>query len=107
MAVNTLAAATVAAAVALTGPSLVRVSHGDPFAACTAGGTPNSVLYPGAEVEPDVAVDPGRPDRIIGVWQQDRWDDGGAHGIGVTYSADGGRTFAPTVLPVNSCAPGG
>jgi hypothetical protein len=107
MAVNTFAAATLAAVVTMTGPSLVRVSLGDPFAACTAGSTPTSVLYPGAEVEPDIAVDPGRPDRIIGVWQQDRWNDGGAHGIGVTSSANGGRTFTETVLPVSSCAPGG
>jgi hypothetical protein len=107
MVITHTAAATAAVALTLAAPSLVRVSQGDPFAACTVGGTASSVLNPGAEVEPDVAVDPGNPDRVVGMWQQDRWNDGGAHGIGVTYSGNGGRTFAETVLPVNSCAPGG
>ncbi|HKT06223.1 MAG TPA: sialidase family protein [Rugosimonospora sp.] len=89
------------------GTALVRVSPGDPFAACTIGGVASSVLYPGAEVEPDLAVDRWYPGRAVGVWQQDRWNDGGAHGIGVAWTADGGRTFGETVLPVDACAPGG
>jgi len=90
-----------------SGPGLTRVSHGDPYAACTAGGTPGSVVNPGAEVEPSVAVDPAHPNRIVGVWQQDRWNDGGAHGIAGTVSTDGGRTFNEITVPVNACAPGG
>ena len=93
------------AAGAVPGPT--RVSHGDPYAACTAGATPDSVLNPGAEVEPSVAVDPRHPGRIAGVWQQDRWNDGGSHGIAGTVSSDGGRTFTEVTLPVSSCAPGG
>jgi hypothetical protein len=86
---------------------LTQVSHGDPYAACTIGGTPTSVLYPGAEVEPNLAVDPAHPAHIVGMWQQDRWNDGGAHGIGVTFSTDGGRSFTEGTLPASRCAPGG
>lgn len=108
-----VAAATVVITVLATGQSaeaaggLVRVSHGDPFAACTVGATPDSVLNPGAEVEPSVAVDPWHPGRIAGLWQQDRWSNGGAHGIAGTVSSDGGRTFTEVTLPVSTCAPGG
>ncbi len=88
-----------------TGPALTRVSRGDPYAACTLGATANSVLNPGAEVEPTVSV--ARDGRhIIGVWQQDRWNNGGAHGIAGTYSTDG-HTFTEFTLPVSGCAPGG
>jgi hypothetical protein len=85
----------------------VRVSIGDPFAACTIGGTPDSVGFPAAEVEPDLAVDPHRPSRLVGAFQQDRWNNGGAKGVGVVYSSDGGRHFTETTMPVSSCAPGG
>ena len=93
------------AAGAATG--LTKASHGDPYAACTVGATPDSVLNPGAEVEPSVAVDQHHPGRIAGLWQQDRWNDGGSHGIAGTVSSDGGRTFTEITLPVSSCAPGG
>src|SRR5439155_18767338 len=61
----------------------------------------------GAEEEPQIAIDSFRPNRVVGAWQQDRWSDGGAHGIAVGYSSNGGRSFGETVLPVSTCAPGG
>jgi hypothetical protein len=84
----------------------VRVSVGDPFAGCTVGGD-GSVGFPSGEVEPDVAVDPSRPSRVIGAFQQDRWIDGGAKGISAVHSSDGGRTFAENTWPVSGCARGG
>jgi hypothetical protein len=87
--------------------TLVQVSHGSPFANCTIGATPNSVLYPGAEVEPSVATNRFLPGEVVGVWQQDRWSDGGAHGLVAGYSRNGGRTFAEVPWPVSRCAPGG
>ena len=84
--------------------TLTRVSKGDPFAGCTVGGTPTSVLYPGAEVEPSVTTDRSR---IIGVWQQDRWSDGGALGLVSAFSADGGDAFRSVPWPVSRCARGG
>jgi hypothetical protein len=94
------------AAAGTPGSSVHRVSRGDPFASCTLGGDATGVNYPGAEVEPNVAVDPGHPGRVIGVFQQDRWSDGGARGLSAVYSANG-RDFAETTLPFSACAPGG
>ena len=85
----------------------VQVSHGSPFAGCTVGAAPGSVNYPGAEVEPSVTADRARPAVVVGAWQQDRWSDGGAHGLVAGYSRDGGRTFAEVPWPVSRCAPGG
>ena len=115
------AAATTAAALLVTtalasGPAraaperaaaLVRVSTGDPFATCTIGAGPGAVNFPGAEVEPDLTVDPRRPNRLVAAFQQDRWNDGGAHGITAAHSADGGRHFTEVPWPVSRCAPGG
>src|SRR5947207_6882125 len=88
-------------------PHPVRVSGPSPYAACTIGGTPTSTLFPGAEVEPSVTTDARRPSRVAGVWQQDRWSDGGAHGIAGGFSTDGGRHFREFTWPVSRCAPGG
>lgn len=89
---------------ALAAPSLVLVSGPSPFASCVNAGEPGTV-YVNAEVEPDVAVNPANPDNIIGVWQQDRWNNGGAHGLVAGFSANGGKTWGETTLPFSSCAP--
>src|SRR5262249_13031285 len=41
-----------------------------------------------------------------GLWHQDRWSNGGAHGIGVGVSKNGGTTWSDSTLPVDFCAPG-
>jgi hypothetical protein len=94
------------AAAGTPGGGVHRVSRGDPFAGCTLGGDSTGIVYPGAEVEPDVSVDPRNPGRVIGVFQQDRWSDGAARGLSAVYSANG-RDFAETTLPFSACAPGG
>ncbi len=93
------AASTVGQLVTVTGPS--------PFADCTVGGGPGAVVYTNAEVEPYVAINPAKPQNIIGAWQQDRWNDGGAHGLVAGYSNNGGQTWASVPLPFSKCAPGG
>lgn len=82
------------------------ISPGDPFAGCTIGAAGGSVANPSAEVEPWVAADRHDPRRAIGVFQQDRWSDGGAKGL-VASSTRDGRHFAESTLPFSSCAPGG
>jgi BNR repeat-like domain len=96
-----------AVAGAATVAPLVLVSGPSPYAGCTIGATPSSVLYANAEVEPWVAVNPANPSNIIGVWQQDRWSDGGARGLVAGFSTDGGATWGETTLPFSSCARGG
>ena len=57
-----------------------------------------------AEVEPYIAVNPTNSNKLIGVWQQDRWDNGGAHGLVAGSSFDGGKTWSETPLPFSACA---
>jgi hypothetical protein len=59
--------------------------------------------YLSSEVEPQVAVDPTNPARLVGVWQQDRWSDGGAHGLVAGYSTNGGTTWAISPQPFSVC----
>jgi hypothetical protein len=86
-----------AAPVLVSGPSL--------FSACTIGGP--GFNYVNAEVEPWIASNPTNPTNLIGVWQQDRWDNGGAHGLVARSSTDGGFTWgSPAPLPFSACAGG-
>jgi hypothetical protein len=52
-----------------------------------------SKLYPDSEVEPYITADPTRPGHLIGVVQQDRWNDGGANGATTVVSTNGGATW--------------
>ena len=85
---------------------LVLVSGPSPYASCTIGDTSSSTNSVNAEVEPYVAVNPTNHSNIIGVWQQDRWNDGGAHGLVAGFSTDGGLTWSETPLPFSACANG-
>src|SRR2546422_1867369 len=84
----------------------VTVSGPSPFAACTAGGTSTSTNYPEAEVEPLVAVNPTNSSNIVGVFQQDRWSDGGAHGLVAASSIDGGASWSSSFAPFSTCSGG-
>jgi hypothetical protein len=56
--------------------------------------------YPSGEEEPQVAVSGAF---MIAMYHQDRWSNGGAHGIGVGASTDGGATWSQTVFPDDMC----
>ncbi|MCW3015224.1 MAG: hypothetical protein JWO02_2316 [Solirubrobacterales bacterium] len=86
-----MAASPAAAAVS----PLVQVTGASPFAIGCAGPghDPTGRVYENAEVEPWVAVDRADPDHIAGAWQQDRWSDGGAHGLAASTSIDGGASW--------------
>ncbi|GGN96199.1 hypothetical protein GCM10011579_097370 [Streptomyces albiflavescens] len=89
------------------GRPLDKVSFGDPYADCTIGArSPDSVVYPGTEVEPYLSVDPRNPKRVVTVFQQDRWSDGAARGLVASWTRDG-HAFHESTLPFSSCAPGG
>ncbi|MCA4131649.1 sialidase family protein [Arthrobacter sp. M4] len=92
-------AATLNPVVVASGPS--------PFSSCTLGSAPGAVIYPNAEVEPWVAVNPANSNNVIGVWQQDRWSDGGARGLVAGYSMNGGATWNEVAQPFSACAAGG
>lgn len=92
---------------AATSSPLAVASGPSPFSACTLGSAPGAVNYPNAEVEPWAAANPADSSNIIGVWQQDRWSDGGSRGLVAGYSKDGGATWNEVAQPFSACAPGG
>src|SRR5712692_5106474 len=94
-----------AAAGTTTVAPLTLVSGPSPYASCTVGGTGTN--YVNAEVEPQIAADPTNPRHFVGGFQQDRWSNGGAHGLVAAASFDGGTKWIETTLPFSRCAPGG
>jgi hypothetical protein len=116
--VASLAVLAVAGAVPATaGPSttgpLVTVSGASPIADCDGdtgfrdvGGVP-AVQFVDSEVEPHVMVDPSDPDVVIGAWQQDRWNNGGAEGNVTATSLDGGASWTLNPLTKSSNCTGG
>jgi hypothetical protein len=89
-----------------SGDSQVRVTGSSPFAAgCDRTGA-TGIVYPGAEVEPYVAIDPQNASHLIGVWQQDRWSNGGARGLRTGYSFDDGLTWSVTQTAFSRCTGG-
>jgi BNR/Asp-box repeat protein len=90
-----------------SGPALVQASAGDPTASCTAGAE-SGTNAPNTEVEPYISVNPLNPKQAIGVFQQDRWNNGGAHAGGEVWTRDGGEHWTEGLLPFGDCgAPGG
>ncbi|HET7650489.1 MAG TPA: sialidase family protein [Gammaproteobacteria bacterium] len=100
------ASATPPAALQPPASPLVRVSGPSPFSSQCGGALQGSTSYENAEVEPYVAVNPLNPSNLIGVWQQDRWSDGGAHGLMAGYSMDNGKTWKTEPLVMSICAGG-
>jgi len=97
-----------AAASNFTVSPLTLVSGPSPFAGCTIGGRSDgsSVNYVNSEVEPWVAVNPTNPNNIVGVFQQDRWSDGGARGLVTAVSHNGGQTWSATWAHFSFCSGG-
>ena len=89
---------------------LVPVSGASPFLDCNADAP---AMQPGvnflsSEVEPWAVVNPVDPDNIVAAWQQDRWGNGSARGIGIGTSFDGGETWQTAPLPgLTPCTGGG
>lgn len=83
---------------------LVLASGPSPFATCTIGGPGTN--YVNSEVEPWIAVNPTNPTNIIAVYQQDRWSNGGAHGLVTSVSHNGGATWSTTFAHFSFCSGG-
>jgi hypothetical protein len=87
----------------------VPASGASPFAGCPVGAAPGDdpgTVYPDTEVEPFVAVNPTDPDNVIGVFQQDRWSNGGAHGLVASRSTNGGQSWTESYAPFSECSGG-
>ena len=87
-------------------PDLTRASQTSPYAiGCNNDPAAGSVTENTA-VEPYEAVNPANPANVIGIWQQDRWTEGGAHGLVAAYSMDGAKTWKEQTLPLSACGGG-
>ena len=51
-----------------------------------------------------VAVNPANSNNIVGVFQQDRWNNGGARGLAAAVSLDSGQNWSMVTLPFSTCA---
>jgi hypothetical protein len=96
----------VAAATFVAGP-LVQVSGTSAFAGCTADAGQTGTVYGNSEVEPWLDVNPVNPSNLVGLWQQDRWSNGGARGLVAGVSTTGGATWQQVVIPKLTVCSGG
>jgi hypothetical protein len=79
-----------------------RISH-DILPPDSAGGS-----EPDTEAEPYLAVDPGDPNRLLALYQEDRFPSiGGARALTYALSTDGGRHWHEGLLPNLTVASGG
>ena len=92
-----------------TAGPLVQVSGTSPFLDCTADNVAGQTgqVFLNSEVEPWIDVNPTDGDNIVGIWQQDRWSNGGARGHVAGVSVDGGTNWTQVVIPgVSDCSGG-
>jgi hypothetical protein len=101
---------TVSAGPFAKGP-LVQVSGASPIAGCEGDtgftGDPPGVQFVNSEVEPHVWVSPADPNVLVGGWQQDRWNNGGAEGNVTAFSLDGGASWSLNPATKSSICTGG
>jgi hypothetical protein len=90
-----VALATGVSAASFTLGPLTQVSGASPLAACTADGvgTQTGINFLNSEVEPWIDVNPANANNIVGIWQQDRWSNGGSRGLVIGQSSDGGASW--------------
>jgi hypothetical protein len=90
-----LVSVTAISAASFTLGPLVQVSGVSPLSGCTADGVAGQTgtVYPNSEVEPWVDVNPANTGNLVGVWQQDRWSNGGSRGLVAGVSTNGGTSW--------------
>src|SRR5215469_2420154 len=84
--------------------SIVVISGPSPYSNCSNAGQ-SGTNFVNAEVEPSASVNPADSSSIITTFQQDRWSNGGAHGLVAGFSSDGGKTWGETTQQLSICAP--
>ena len=99
------AAAPQAAGSVFTPGPLTQASLLNPLADCPPDGA--GVNFVNAEVEPFLGVNPRNDANLIGVYQQDRYSNGGSKGSVAAVSQTGGATWANVAIPTNTRCTGG
>ena len=95
----------VAQAAPLNAGPPVLTSAFNPLAGCPPDGSGTN--FPGAEVEPWIAVNPTAAGNIVGVYQQDRYSNGGSKGMTATVSTNGGASWTQRAVPNDTRCTGG
>ena len=102
-----LAATSTAGVASVTAP-MVASAPTSPYTLCASQDAAQIAAAGGrnflnAEVEPTLGVS---GTHLIGQWHEDRWSNGGAHGIGLGTSSNSGSTWSNGTMPWDFCAPG-
>src|SRR4030081_258564 len=90
----------------LTSVTQVRVSQASTFSAGCDGVPASGTLYTDTAAEPYLAVNPTSPMNLISAWQQNRWSGGGAQGVNLAASFDGGMTWRLSNAAFSRCTGG-
>jgi BNR repeat protein len=86
--------------------TLTLVSKPSPFPPGCDNVSPDATNYENGEVEPWVAIDPTDSSHVVGIYQQDRWHNGGAHGLTTAVSRDRGKTWKLGFAHLSLCSGG-
>ena len=83
-----------------------RVSQASTFAPNCDGVASTGTLYVNTAAEPFLAVSRVNSMNFVAAWQQNRWSDGGAQGLNLAASSDGGQTWILSNAPFSRCTGG-
>jgi len=89
-----------------TSVTQARVSQPSTFLGGCDGVAATGTLYTDTAAEPYLVVNPTSPMNLISAWQQNRWSDGGAQGLNLAASFDGGMTWTPSNAAFSRCTGG-
>src|SRR5215472_16845052 len=84
----------------------IRISQPSTFVPGCDGVPASGTLYANTAVEPSMAANPFNPMNLIAAWQQNRWSNGGAQGLMLASSVDGGSSWTLTSAPFSRCTGG-
>ncbi len=87
--------------------TLVQLSKSSTFVAGCDGVAPIGTLYTDTAAEPSFVVNPANPMNLIAGWQQNRWSNGGAQGLNLAASFDGGASWTLSSAAFSRCTGGG
>ena len=109
LAAGAMAGSAGAAPLTVTAPTNISITSPFPHGCGgpTEGNVPGTNFnYENAEAEPWLAVSPSNPNDVAGMWQQDRWSNGGSHGLLAAVSHTGGPPFTYSFPHFSNCAGG-
>jgi hypothetical protein len=87
--------------------TLAQLSKNSTFVAGCDAVAANGTLYTDTAAEPSFVVNPANPMNLIAGWQQNRWSNGGAQGLNLAASFDGGTTWTLSNAAFSRCTGGG